>query len=121
MTYIKFKLLIVLIIFSLPLSADFSGLVIKVIDGDTIKIKGKKIKDAFLIPNSSVTDETVIYTIDDENYLRIKAIEILGVVDDYLVVKGNIKEGMRVVASPLNSAIDGMALTPILLDKNIDG
>ena len=36
MTYIKFKLLIVLIIFSLPLSADFSGLVIKVIDGDTI-------------------------------------------------------------------------------------
>tara|TARA_B110000196_G_scaffold290333_1_gene276523 strand:+ start:115 stop:579 length:465 start_codon:yes stop_codon:yes gene_type:complete len=29
-------LLIVLIIFSLPLSADFSGLVIKVIDGDTI-------------------------------------------------------------------------------------
>ena len=85
------------------------------------EIKGKKIKDAFLIPNSSVTDETVIYTIDDENYLRIKAIEILGVVDDYLVVKGNIKEGMRVVASPLNSAIDGMALTPILLDKNIDG
>ena len=36
MFYIKFKLLIVLIIFSLPLSADFSGLVIKVIDGDTI-------------------------------------------------------------------------------------
>lgn len=85
------------------------------------EIEGKKINDAFLIPNSAVTNNTSIYSIDDENYLRIKKIEILGVVNDYLVVKGDIKENMRVVASPLNDAEDGMALTPILLDKNIDG
>jgi hypothetical protein len=38
-----------------------------------------------------------------------------------LVVKGDINEGMRVVASPLNTAEEGMALTPILLDKDIGG
>ena len=85
------------------------------------EIEGKKIKDAFLIPNSSIKDDTFINTIDDENYLRIKEVEILGVVNDYLVIKGDIKEGVRVVTSPLNNAEDGMALTPILLDKNIDG
>ena len=85
------------------------------------EIEGKKISDAFLIPNSSITDDTFINTIDDENYLRIKEVEVLGVVDDYLVIKGDIKEGIRVVTSPLNNAEDGMALTPILLDKNIDG
>ena len=85
------------------------------------EIEGKKISDAFLIPNSSITDDTFINTIDDENYLRIKEVEVLGVVDDYLVIKGDIKEGVRVVTSPLNNAKDGMALTPILLDKNIEG
>ncbi len=85
------------------------------------EIEGKKISDAFLIPNSSITDDTFINTIDDENYLRIKEVEVLGVVDDYLVIKGDIKEGVRVVTSPLNNAEDGMALTPILLDKNIEG
>ena len=85
------------------------------------EIEGKKIKDAFLVPNSSIKDDTYINTIDDENYLRIKEVEILGVVNDYLVIKGDIKEGERVVTSPLNNAEDGMALTPILLDKNIDG
>ena len=85
------------------------------------EIEGKKISDAFLIPNSSITDDTFINTIDEENYLRIKEVEVLGVVDDYLVIKGDIKEGVRVVTSPLNNAEDGMALTPILLDKNIDG
>ena len=85
------------------------------------EIEGKKISDAFLIPNSSITDDTFIYTIDEENYLRIKEVEVLGVVDDYLVIKGDIKEGVRVVTSPLNNAEDGMALTPILLDKNIEG
>ena len=85
------------------------------------EIEGKKIKDAFLVPNSSIKDDTYINTIDDENYLRIKEVEILGVINDYLVIKGDIKEGERVVTSPLNNAEDGMALTPILLDKNIDG
>ena len=85
------------------------------------EIEGKTIKDAFLIPNSSITNDGAIYTIDNENYLRIKKIEIFGVVNDYLVVKGDINEGMRVVASPLNTAEEGMALTPILLDKDIGG
>ena len=38
--------------------------------------------------NSSIKDDTYINTIDDENYLRIKEVEILGVVNDYLVIKG---------------------------------
>ena len=32
------------------------------------EIEGKTIKDAFLIPNSSITNDGAIYTIDNENY-----------------------------------------------------
>ena len=85
------------------------------------EIEGKKIENGFLIPNSAITDESLVYIIDDEDYLRIKKVEVLGADNDNLVVKGTIKEGDRVVASPLNNAKDGMALTPILLNKNIDG
>ena len=85
------------------------------------EIEGKKIENGFLIPNSAITDESLVYIIDDEDYLRIKKVEVLGADNDNLVVKGKIKEGDRVVASPLNNAKDGMALTPILLNKNIDG
>jgi RND family efflux transporter MFP subunit len=85
------------------------------------EIEGKKIENGFLIPNSAITDESLVYIIDDEDYLRIKKVEVLGADNDNLVVKGAIKEGDRVVASPLNNAKDGMALTPILLNKNIDG
>jgi len=85
------------------------------------EIEGKKIENGFLIPSSAITDESLVYIIDDEDYLRIKKVEVLGADNDNLVVKGAIKEGDRVVASPLNNAKDGMALTPILLNKNIDG
>ena len=85
------------------------------------EIEGKKIENGFLIPNSAITDESLIYIIDDEDYLRIKKVEVLGADNDNLVVKGAIKEGDRIVSSPLNNAKDGMALTPILLNKNIDG
>jgi len=85
------------------------------------EIEGKKIENGFLIPSSAITDESLVYIIDDEDYLRIKKVEVLGADNDNLVVKGTIKEGDRVVASPLNNAKDGMALTPILLNKNIDG
>ena len=85
------------------------------------EIEGKKIENGFLIPSSAITDESLVYIIDDEDYLRIKKVEVFGADNDNLVVKGTIKEGDRVVASPLNNAKDGMALTPILLNKNIDG
>ncbi len=84
-------------------------------------IEGKTIKDGFLVPNSAINNNSNIYVIDINDNLEIREIEILGTENDYVILKGEIYEGERVVVSPLNNAKIGMALKPILLNKNING
>ena len=84
-------------------------------------INGKTIKDGFLVPNSAVNNNSNIYAIDKNDNLEIREIEILGTDRDYVIIKGEINEGERVVVSPLNNAKIGMSLKPILLNKNISG
>jgi RND family efflux transporter MFP subunit len=82
-------------------------------------IEGKTIKNGFLVPNSAINNNSNIYVINTNDNLEIRKIEVLGTENDYVIIKGEIYEGERVVVSPLNNAKDGMALKPILLDKNI--
>ena len=84
-------------------------------------IEGKTIKDGFLIPNSAINNNSKIYIINTGDNLEIREIEVLGTENDNVIIKGEISEGERVVVSPLNNAKDGMALKPILLNKNITG
>ena len=84
-------------------------------------IEGKTIKDGFLIPNSAINNNSKIYIINKSDNLEIREIEVLGTENDNVIIKGEISEGERVVVSPLNNAKDGMALKPILLNKNITG
>ena len=84
-------------------------------------IDGKTIKDGFLVPNSAINNNSNIYAIDKNDNLEIREIEVLGTENDYVIIKGEINEGERVVVSPLNNAKIGMGLKPILLDKNISG
>jgi RND family efflux transporter MFP subunit len=82
-------------------------------------IEGKTIKNGFLVPNSAINNNSNIYVINTNANLEIRKIEVLGTENDYVIIKGEISEGERVVVSPLNNAKEGMALKPILLDKNI--
>ena len=82
-------------------------------------IEGKTIKNGFLVPNSAINNNSNIYVINTNDNLEIRKIEVLGTENDYVIIKGEISEGERVVVSPLNNAKEGMALKPILLDKNI--
>tara|TARA_B100001175_G_scaffold171987_1_gene145967 strand:+ start:516 stop:1694 length:1179 start_codon:yes stop_codon:yes gene_type:complete len=84
-------------------------------------IEGKTIKDGFLIPNSAINNNSKIYIINKSDNLEIREIEVLGTEKDNVIIKGEISEGERVVVSPLNNAKSGMALKPILLNKNITG
>ena len=84
-------------------------------------IEGKTIEDGFLVPNSAINNNANIYVIDKNNNLEIRDIEVLGTENDYVIIKGEIIEGERVVVSPLNNAKIGMGLKPILLNKDIGG
>lgn len=82
-------------------------------------IEGKLIEDGFLVPNSALNDNSKIYIINKNDNLEIREVEVLGTENDYVIIKGDIIEGERVVVSPLNNAKIGMSLKPILLEKNI--
>ena len=83
-------------------------------------IEGKTIKDGFLVPNSAINNNSDIFVINASDSLEIRKIEVLGTENDYVIIKGEISEGERVVVSPLNNAKSGMALKPILLNKDIN-
>ena len=83
------------------------------------EIEGIFIKDGYSVSISAIKNENKIYIIDQNNKLRIKEVEIAGTEDDNVIVMG-ITENDMVIVSTLNSGIEGMELTPILLDKNME-
>jgi len=83
------------------------------------EIDGNFITDGYLVSISAIKNENKIYIVDQDNKLRIKEIEISGTDGDNVIVKGINDEDM-VVVSTLNSGIEGMELTPMLLSKDRD-
>ena len=83
------------------------------------EIEGIFIKDGYSVSISAIKNENKIYIIDQNNKLRIKEVEIAGTEDDNVIVMG-ITENDMVIVSTLNSGIEGMELTPIMLDKNME-
>ena len=81
------------------------------------EIDGNFITDGYLVPIAAIKNENKIYIIDQNNKLRIKEIEISGTEDENVIVKGINDEDM-VIVSTLNSGIEGMELTPMLLSKD---
>ena len=73
----------------------------------TIKIRGKKIDQAFVVPRHVVYPGDVVYTVED-NYLKIKEVDILRSHKDSVIITGGLSEGELIVKTPLSSARDGM-------------
>jgi multidrug resistance efflux pump len=75
----------------------------------TIRIKGKEVPEAFVLPRYVVYPGDVVYTVED-NRLKIKEVNILRSYKDSVIVDSGISEGDRIVKSPLSGAVDGMSV-----------
>ena len=73
----------------------------------TIKIKGKEIQEAFVVPRYVVYPGDVVYTVKD-NHLRIKEVNILRSYKDWVIIDEGLTEGELIVKTPLSSVKDGM-------------
>jgi len=73
----------------------------------TIKIKGKEIEQAFVVPRYVVYPGDVVYTVKD-NHLRIKEVSILRRYKDLVIINEGLTEGELIVKTPLSSVKDGM-------------
>ena len=75
----------------------------------TIKIKGKQIDSAFVVPRHVVYPGDVVYTVQ-ENHLQIKEVKILRNYKDSVIIVEGLSEGELIVKTPLSSVKDGMSL-----------
>jgi RND family efflux transporter MFP subunit len=73
----------------------------------TIKIKGKEIEQAFVVPRYVVYPGDVVYMVKD-NHLKVKEVNILRRYQDSVVINEGLTEGELIVKTPLSSVKDGM-------------
>jgi RND family efflux transporter MFP subunit len=75
----------------------------------TIKIKGKEIDQAFVLPRHVVYPGDVVYTVKD-NHLKIKEVNILRSYKDSVIIIEGLSEGELIIKTPLSSVKDGMSV-----------
>ena len=75
----------------------------------TIQVKGKEVKNAFVLPRHVVYPGDLVYTVAD-NQLRIKEINVLRSYKDTVIIDQGLSEGDRVINTPLSGAVDGMSV-----------
>jgi multidrug efflux pump subunit AcrA (membrane-fusion protein) len=75
----------------------------------TIKIKGKEINEAFVVPRYVVYPGDVVYTVKG-NHLKIKEVNILRSYKDLVIINEGLSEGELIVKTPLSSVKDGMSV-----------
>lgn len=73
----------------------------------TALIKGKKIKQVFVLPRHVVHTGDVVYIMTD-NRLQIRPVSILRRVRDLVYIDKGLSNGELVIKSPLSGAVDGM-------------
>ena len=72
-----------------------------------VKIKGKTVDQAFVLPRYVVYPGDIVYTVED-NRLKIKPVNVLRAYKDSVIVSQGLAEGDQIVKTPLADATDGM-------------
>ena len=76
-----------------------------------VTLKSPVLKQQILLPITAIHNNTV-YTLDAENKLRIKNIDVDFIQQQVAVIRSGLKNGEKVILSPLSPAIEGMKLKP---------
>jgi RND family efflux transporter MFP subunit len=78
------------------------------------EIEGREIRGAALLPRSALHGQDRVWVVDGEGRLRARAVELLQARRDQVVVAGGLQAGERVVVSPLETAVEGMRVEPVV-------
>jgi RND family efflux transporter MFP subunit len=73
----------------------------------TIKIKGKEVNHAYVLPRYVVYPGDVVYTLKDDQ-LKIKEVGILRSYKDSVIVNEGLSQDDQIISTPLSGAVDGM-------------
>ena len=73
----------------------------------TVKVKGKAIDQAFVLPRHVVYPDDTVYVAEDDR-LKIKPVNILRTYKDSVIVSEGLSDGELIIKTPLSAASEGM-------------
>ncbi len=87
----------------------------------TAEIQGLTAEDVVVLPRSALREGNQVLVVDAEDRLRFRTIEPLRLYHDEVLVNQGLAAGERVCVSPLQTAVEGMPVKPILDGSNRAG
>ena len=77
-------------------------------------IEGRQTENVVTLPRTALRDGNQVLVVDVENRLRYRDIDLLRLYHDDLLIQGGLNEGDRVCVSPIQTAIEGMSINPVM-------
>jgi len=72
------------------------------------EIAGRAVPDVAVLPRAALRGTNEMLVVDDEDRLRIRAVDVLRTTSETVIVRGGLEAGERVCLSPLEAVTDGM-------------
>lgn len=82
------------------------------------EIEGLLVEDVVVLPRNALRNGNRVLVVDAENRLRYRDIEPLRLHRDQVLIQSGLEMGERVCISPLQTAIEGMPVNPIIDEGN---
>jgi len=71
-------------------------------------IQGKRIENAFKIPRKALRENNTVYTVDQENRIVFKDVEVYQTGTEWAIITSGLEDGDRICITPLEYAVMGM-------------
>jgi len=77
------------------------------------EIQGRRVDAAVELPRAALRADDTVLVVDDDSKVHVRAVELLRVESDRVVVGEGLNAGDRVVVTPLRVAVEGMEVRPL--------
>lgn len=74
------------------------------------EISGKTIENVIALPRHVIRKNNQVLIAADDDTLRIREVDILRLENDRVLIQGGLKEGERVIVSPIQAVVEGMRI-----------
>jgi RND family efflux transporter MFP subunit len=75
-----------------------------------VQLKGKKLKDVFVIPRITYRDDSTVWLIDNESKLRIQKVVPVRIEKDEVIISTGLTDGDQIIVTNISGAANGMKL-----------
>ncbi len=83
-----------------------------------VYLQGEEISDVIAVPRGALHDNDTVWTVDDENRLHIRTVDILRRERDEVLIRSGLNAGEKIVLTNLSGVAEGMLLRPQLREGN---